>query len=211
MVRDGCVLTVTDQFKEQQQQQQQQRLASQEQQQLGTQEISREGDCGTEGDAGELEGGSQQGGELESGVCGVQGDTDLPNTPVPGKCGAGGGGEGTAGRGQGGGGSGRLRQAVLTRAVALGAGSPPASQEEPGEGHAGAGCGGDGGKGGGTVVMAASVEAGSPPAVQLYDSAGRWLGRCRCGVAAHFRTTKKPGVNLGRWAGSAGEVQHLAE
>eukprot|EP00878_Enallax_costatus_P031566 GHUV01034524.1.p1 GENE.GHUV01034524.1~~GHUV01034524.1.p1 ORF type:complete len:135 (+),score=22.72 GHUV01034524.1:718-1122(+) len=32
----------------------------------------------------------------------------------------------------------------------------------------------------------------------VFDSAGRWTGRCFCKVKAHFRTTKRPGPNHGR-------------
>lgn len=40
--------------------------------------------------------------------------------------------------------------------------------------------------------------------VGLFDSAGRWTGRCFCKVKAHFRTTKRPGPNHGRQFYSCG-------
>ncbi len=46
------------------------------------------------------------------------------------------------------------------------------------------------------------VSRAEAPAV--FDPAGRWLGLCRCGVAAHLRTTKKPGANHGRGFYSCG-------
>jgi hypothetical protein len=32
----------------------------------------------------------------------------------------------------------------------------------------------------------------------VFDSVGRWTGRCFCSAKAHFRVTKKPGANHGR-------------
>ncbi|GLI60677.1 hypothetical protein VaNZ11_002879 [Volvox africanus] len=56
-----------------------------------------------------------------------------------------------------------------------------------------------------TVLTLSSGPAAAAAAeVTLYDSAMRWLGKCKCGVPAHFRTTKKPGANLGRQFYSCG-------
>lgn len=48
---------------------------------------------------------------------------------------------------------------------------------------------------GGKVVRQATL---APVKQQVYDSQGRWTGSCKCGVKAHHRVTKKPGVNHGR-------------
>ncbi|KAG2448643.1 hypothetical protein HYH02_006530 [Chlamydomonas schloesseri] len=57
---------------------------------------------------------------------------------------------------------------------------------------------------GGALAALAAVLPSAATAPPLYDSAGRWLGRCRCGVAARSRTVKKPGPNLGRHFYSCG-------
>ncbi|GIL50826.1 hypothetical protein Vafri_6953 [Volvox africanus] len=61
----------------------------------------------------------------------------------------------------------------------------------------------------------AAAAAEAEEEVTLYDSAMRWQGKCKCGVPAHFRNTKKPGANLGRdWdcnTGPDGLSGHRAE
>ncbi|GIL50825.1 hypothetical protein Vafri_6953 [Volvox africanus] len=56
----------------------------------------------------------------------------------------------------------------------------------------------------------AAAAAEAEEEVTLYDSAMRWQGKCKCGVPAHFRNTKKPGANLGRWDARQGRVQRRA-
>ena len=131
------------------------------------------------------------------------------------------GGKGGSAGGSGGGGKvvAGLRQTVLS----LTPRKPPPQPQHPGAKSDGGfpaaggataaastggtepGPGGSGGGGSG-VAVAASLAAVLPSAATappLYDTAGRWLGRCRCGVAARARTVKKPGANLGRWVARA--------
>ncbi|PNH10779.1 ERI1 exoribonuclease 2, partial [Tetrabaena socialis] len=159
MVRDGCVLRVTDSFREAQ------RGAAQQEPQ------ERQ-----EGQAGGSGAGAGSGG------------------------GGGGKGNGGGGNGKGRSGSGGLRQSVLTLSPAPAA---PETAAAAGPGSPASATAGSGAAAGVTLRATLAPPAGDA-ASALYDGSGRWLGRCRCGVAAHFRTTKKPGANLGRQFYSCG-------
>eukprot|EP00775_Hariotina_reticulata_P003768 gene3768-4027_t len=54
---------------------------------------------------------------------------------------------------------------------------------------------GSGNSSGRTSMQALAAAKG---VVGVFDSAGRWTGRCFCSAKAHFRVTKKPGANHGR-------------
>ncbi|KXZ55373.1 hypothetical protein GPECTOR_3g500 [Gonium pectorale] len=153
MVRDGCVLRVTDCFKE---------PASQQQQQQHPGSQSSQGEAGASATAG---GGALRQTVLQLAPSAAAGDA--ATAAVPGTAAA-----AAASRQQGPG------SAVGTGDAGIAAAAAPSATS--------------------VTLTAAAVE------VPLYDSSGRWLGRCLCGVAAHFRTTKKPGANLGRQFYSCG-------
>ncbi|GFR39764.1 hypothetical protein Agub_g248 [Astrephomene gubernaculifera] len=213
MVQDGCVLRVTDSFKE----------GPQQEHLGGTGQQQSQGSQPRQQQAADREQQQQQ----------------LPDAPVH----INGGDEVGEGGRSGGGSKGMLRQTVLTLTPARSSAATAAASSPPQPPHsvivtpptvtqrtttptaATAAAPTTGASEAATVVAATTttITPSSPTAssaagpvtvaavataaaveLPLYDNSGRWLGRCRCGVAAHFRTTKKPGANLGRQFYSCG-------